>query len=108
MGSGTAPDVDGFSSTYRRRGDGLINRKYGLGREKLDLMVSWKGNRYAIEVKMRRNERTEWPGLTSEPKNDHPPLDEHLIDTPRAQYAFCPMIQLSDASFAQAGLCLRR
>jgi hypothetical protein len=40
-------------------GDGQINREYGLGREALDLMVNWKGSRYAIEVKMRRNERIE-------------------------------------------------
>ena len=40
-------------------GGGRIEREYGLGRGALDLMVHWKGERHAIEVKLRRDKRTE-------------------------------------------------
>jgi hypothetical protein len=44
-------------------GGGSIHREYGLGRGALDLLVTWKGERHAIEVKLRRDERTEEEGL---------------------------------------------
>jgi hypothetical protein len=40
-------------------GGGRIDREYALGRGALDLLVTWKGERHAIEVKVRRDERTE-------------------------------------------------
>jgi hypothetical protein len=40
-------------------GGGRLDREYALGRGALDLLVTWKGERHAIEVKVRRDERTE-------------------------------------------------
>ncbi len=40
-------------------GGGRIQREYGLGRGALDVLVEWKDDRYAIEVKIRRNKSTE-------------------------------------------------
>jgi len=40
-------------------GGGTIEREYGLGRGALDLMVQWRGQRHAIEVKLRRDTETE-------------------------------------------------
>ena len=37
----------------------MITREYGLGRGALDLMISWRGARHAIEVKLRRATETE-------------------------------------------------
>ena len=38
-------------------GGGRIEREYGLGRGALDLLVGWRGQRHAIEVKLRRDTR---------------------------------------------------
>lgn len=40
-------------------GGGAIHREYGLGRGALDLLIAWRGARYAIEVKLRRDTQTE-------------------------------------------------
>ncbi len=40
-------------------GGGRIDREYGLGRGALDLLVTWRGQRHAIEVKLRRGKQTE-------------------------------------------------
>ena len=40
-------------------GGGRIEREYGLGRGALDLMISWKQERHAVEVKLRRDTQTE-------------------------------------------------
>jgi hypothetical protein len=40
-------------------GGGRIVREYGLGRGALDLMIFWKDERHAIEMKLRRDTRTE-------------------------------------------------
>jgi len=40
-------------------GGGKIEREYGLGRRALDLVVEWRGQRHAIEVKLRRGTVTE-------------------------------------------------
>jgi hypothetical protein len=40
-------------------GGGTIEREYGLGRGALDLLVEWRGQRHAIEVKLRRGTTTE-------------------------------------------------
>jgi hypothetical protein len=40
-------------------GGGRIQREYGLGRRALDLVVEWRGQRHAIEVKIRRSTVTE-------------------------------------------------
>jgi hypothetical protein len=44
-------------------GGGRIDREYGLGRGALDLLVTWKGERHAIELKLRRDTETEEEGL---------------------------------------------
>ncbi len=44
-------------------GGGRIEREYGLGRGALDLLVEFGGERHAIELKVRRHERTEGQGL---------------------------------------------
>jgi hypothetical protein len=44
-------------------GGGRIEREYGLGRGALDLMVFWKDERHAIEVKLRRDTETEGEAL---------------------------------------------
>jgi hypothetical protein len=40
-------------------GGGTIVREYGLGRGALDLLIEWRGQRHAIEVKLRRGTVTE-------------------------------------------------
>ncbi|MCA9704577.1 MAG: ATP-binding protein [Myxococcales bacterium] len=40
-------------------GGGAIRREYGLGRGALDLLVEWRGQRIAVEVKLRRDTTTE-------------------------------------------------
>jgi hypothetical protein len=40
-------------------GGGQISREYGLGRGALDLLIAWKDERYAVEVKLRRDTHTE-------------------------------------------------
>jgi hypothetical protein len=44
-------------------GGGRIEREYGLGRRALDLMIHWRGDRHAIEVKLRRDTETEADAL---------------------------------------------
>ncbi len=44
-------------------GGGRIQREYGLGRGALDLMIEWRAERYAIEVKLRRGTETEGEAL---------------------------------------------
>ncbi|MBI5546721.1 MAG: AAA-like domain-containing protein [Deltaproteobacteria bacterium] len=44
-------------------GGGRIEREYGLGRGALDLMVFFKDERFAIEVKLRRGRETEKDAL---------------------------------------------
>jgi type II secretory pathway predicted ATPase ExeA len=48
-------------------GGGKIDREYGLGRGALDLMLTWSGGggveRHAIELKLRRDTRTESRGI---------------------------------------------
>jgi type II secretory pathway predicted ATPase ExeA len=44
-------------------GGGSIEREYGLGRGALDLLVEWRGQSYAIEVKLRRDTETEVEAL---------------------------------------------
>lgn len=39
-------------------GGGRVEREYGLGRGALDLLVSWRGARFAIELKLRRDTET--------------------------------------------------
>jgi hypothetical protein len=40
-------------------GGGQIVREYALGRQRLDLLVCWQGNRYALELKMKEQYRPE-------------------------------------------------
>jgi hypothetical protein len=40
-------------------GGGRVEREYGLGRGALDLLLVWKAERHAIEVKLRRDTETE-------------------------------------------------
>lgn len=44
-------------------GGGRILREYGLGRGALDILICWKDERHAIEVKLRRDTRTEGRAL---------------------------------------------
>ncbi|NJK31491.1 MAG: hypothetical protein HC927_03185 [Deltaproteobacteria bacterium] len=44
-------------------GGGRIEREYGLGRGALDLIIEWREQRYAIEVKLRRDTETEEDAL---------------------------------------------
>ena len=44
-------------------GGGRIEREYGLGRGALDLMIFWREERHAIEVKLRRDTETEAEAL---------------------------------------------
>ena len=44
-------------------GGGRIEREYGLGRGALDLIIEWRAQRYAIEVKLRRDTETEADAL---------------------------------------------
>lgn len=43
-------------------GGGRVLREYGLGRGALDLLIEWKSDRHAIEVKLRRDTETEQEG----------------------------------------------
>jgi hypothetical protein len=40
-------------------GGGRVEREYGLGRGRLDLIVEWRGERHLIELKLRRGKRAE-------------------------------------------------
>ncbi len=40
-------------------GGGRVEREYGLGRGALDLVIEWRGARYLIEMKLRRDTQTE-------------------------------------------------
>ncbi|MEW5767054.1 MAG: AAA family ATPase [bacterium] len=55
---------------------GQIFRGYGLGRKRMDILVVWKGHRYALELKVRRGEQTKEEGLAQ--------LDGYM-DTSRAE-----------------------
>ncbi|MBK9259919.1 MAG: AAA family ATPase [Polyangiaceae bacterium] len=44
-------------------GGGRIEREYGLGRGALDLLVCWKDEQHAIELKIRRDTETETEAL---------------------------------------------
>jgi hypothetical protein len=44
-------------------GGGRVEREYGLGRGALDVMIDWKADRHAIEVKIRRDTETETDAL---------------------------------------------
>lgn len=45
-------------------GGGRIEREYGLGRRALDLLVSWRDERFVLELKVRRDSETEPEALT--------------------------------------------
>jgi type II secretory pathway predicted ATPase ExeA len=38
---------------------GRVEREYGLGRGRLDLIIEWRGERHVVEVKLRRRTTTE-------------------------------------------------
>jgi hypothetical protein len=58
-------------------GGGRIEREYGLGRGALDLMIEWRGQRHAIEVKLRRDTETEEEALEQLARYlDHAALSE--------------------------------
>jgi hypothetical protein len=44
-------------------GGGRVEREYGLGRGALDVMIFWRSERHAIEVKLRRDTDTEAEAL---------------------------------------------
>jgi hypothetical protein len=58
-------------------GGGRVEREYGLGRGALDLMIFWRGERHAIEVKIRRDTETEAKALDQVTRYvDHAELGE--------------------------------
>ena len=58
-------------------GGGRVEREYGLGRGALDLMIFWRTERHAIEVKIRRDTETEAEALEQVARYlDRPQLDE--------------------------------
>jgi AAA-like domain len=57
-------------------GGGRIDREYGLGRGALDLMITWRGTRHVIELKLRRDTETEERALDQVARYlDHAGLD---------------------------------
>lgn len=45
-------------------GGGIVQREYGIGRKRLDILVEWKRkDRYIIEIKIKRGEDTLKKGL---------------------------------------------
>ena len=44
-------------------GGGKIHREYALGRKRTDLLISWKAQRFVIELKIKRQESDEAKGL---------------------------------------------
>jgi RecB family endonuclease NucS len=44
-------------------GGGRVEREYGLGRGALDLLIAWRGERHAVEVKLRRDTETQAEAL---------------------------------------------
>ena len=58
-------------------GGGRIHREYALGRDALDLLVTWKTQRIAVEVKLRRHTETADRALSQIVRYlDHLGLDE--------------------------------
>jgi hypothetical protein len=58
-------------------GGGRVEREYGLGRGALDLLILWKEERHAIEVKVRRDTETEDEALEQVARYlDHAALGE--------------------------------
>jgi hypothetical protein len=58
-------------------GGGRIEREYGLGRGAVDLMIFWRSERHAVEVKLRRDTETEAEALEQIARYlDHATLDE--------------------------------
>ena len=58
-------------------GGGRIEREYGLGRGAVDLMIFWRSERHAVEVKLRRDTETEAEALEQIVRYlDHAALDE--------------------------------
>ncbi len=61
-------------------GGGRIDREYGLGRGALDLLITWKGERHAVEVKLRRDTQTEARALEQVARYlDHAGLSEGYL-----------------------------
>ena len=44
-------------------GGGTIHREYALGRKRVDLLISWKGERFVLELKIKRQESDIAQGL---------------------------------------------
>ncbi|HSN99049.1 MAG TPA: hypothetical protein VLS89_12210, partial [Candidatus Nanopelagicales bacterium] len=58
-------------------GGGRIEREYGLGRGALDLLICWRDEQHAIEVKLRRDTETEEEALDQVARYlDHAGLSE--------------------------------
>jgi hypothetical protein len=63
-------------------GGGRVEREYGLGRGALDLLVLWREERHAIEVKLRRDTETEEDALDQVVRYlDHAGLDAGWLVT---------------------------
>ena len=58
-------------------GGGRIEREYGLGRGALDLLIFWREERHAVEIKLRRDTETEIDALDQVTRYlDHAGLEE--------------------------------
>jgi hypothetical protein len=58
-------------------GGGRTDREYGLGRGALDLLITWRGSRHVVEVKLRRDTQTEERALDEVVRYlDHAGLEE--------------------------------
>jgi RecB family endonuclease NucS len=44
-------------------GGGMIRREFAVGSGRADLLLEWKSKRYALELKLRRSERTLAQGI---------------------------------------------
>jgi type II secretory pathway predicted ATPase ExeA len=84
-------------------GGGRIEREYGLGRGALDLLVLWRQERHAIELKIRRDTETEQEALDQIARYlDHAGLPEGwlVMFDPRKGMAWSEKLFLRDVEHA--------
>ncbi len=62
-------------------GGGRIHREYGLGRKRVDLLITWKTQRFVIELKVKRRESDITKGIeqTSEYMDTSKATEGHLV-----------------------------
>ena len=62
-------------------GGGRIHREYALGRKRVDLFITWKTQRFVIEIKIKRGKAPELQGLdqTAEYMDKSSATEGHLV-----------------------------